>query len=458
MKLDTIAAIATPPGAGGIGIVRLSGPDALVIGARLFRFAGKKTPADPASFTSHKLHFGSAVSPDGRFLDEALCAVMKGPNSYTGEDVVEFQCHGGSYLLRTLLGHMVDLGARLADPGEFTKRAFLSGRMDLTQAESVMDLIDARTKASHRMAANLFEGALGSRVGEIRERLLSFSMEIAAEIDFPEDVEDVVDCEGRKKEVTRKMIPPLRDFISRHEDGQVLRDGVRLAIVGLPNVGKSSIMNCLAERERSIVTELPGTTRDLVEESLNLSGIPFVVTDTAGIRDTDDQVEKIGVDLAMQKIASADLVLFVVDLPRILDAANRTLYEEVKERPHMVVVNKTDLGDVPTPRDLFWPEEAMLTISALTGDGIDVLRKAISKRALPMEIGGAAMPNLRQKKALEEAVSALERLAEGLSGGAFFDLLAVDLNAAIHALGLVTGESVEPDLLDLIFSEFCIGK
>lgn len=458
---DTIAAIATPPGAGGVGIIRISGPDAAAIACGLFCKKGREEHPDPADMKSHHMYYGHVVDPGSRErIDEALLVVMQAPRSYTGEEVAEIQAHGGPYLLRTILSLVVAAGARLADPGEFTRRAFLNGRMDLTQAEAVMDLIEARTAAGQKMASALMQGALGEEVAALREQLLDLEMRIAAEIDFPEDVGDVADPGVVVSLIKDAILPVLDGLILRHADGHRIRDGVRLAIAGIPNVGKSSLMNRLLEKDRSIVTDLPGTTRDLVEESLNLSGIPFVVTDTAGIRQTDNPVESIGVARAKERIAQADLVLLMVDAARDLDEETLAIAGSLTGRSHIVVVNKTDMAPSLSPDDFpaWCRPDALIGISARTGEGMDALRKAIRDVALPRIPVHAAIPNLRQDAALKAARAALLQVVEGLENGMFWDLVSVDLAESVRALGLVIGDTADPDLLDRIFSEFCIGK
>ncbi|MCW7754800.1 tRNA uridine-5-carboxymethylaminomethyl(34) synthesis GTPase MnmE [Desulfobotulus sp. H1] len=458
---DTIAAIATPPGAGGIGIVRISGPESIAILCRLFRKKGMCGPAGPADFASRRLTLGLICDPvSGEEMDEVLAVVMSAPASFTGEDVVEIHAHGGPYLIRSLLGLVVAQGARPADPGEFTRRAFLAGRMDLTQAEGVMDLIAARTNAARRMGSALLCGELGSEVRRLRENLLDLATRMAAEIDFPEDVGELVDTTVLFREVVEDYLPSLESLIHRGEAGIRLREGIRLVIAGVPNVGKSSLMNCLLDRERSIVTDIPGTTRDLVEESLNLSGLPVILTDTAGIRDSEDPVESIGVERARASILNADRVLLVLDAGRGADEGSCALEKEVASCPYVVVVNKKDLVEDSRRFSLppSWQPEARVDICARTGEGVDTLRKVLADLAGVSSPEHAVLPNLRHTRAFEKARDALVRVREGLGAGYFWDLLSVDVDDAVRELGTVLGEVSDPDLLDRIFSDFCIGK
>lgn len=458
---DTIAAIATPPGAGGIGIVRISGPRAFFQACALFRKGKALKPLRPEELVSHRLTLGGLQNPDtGEVVDEVLLVAMRAPRSFTGEDVVEIQAHGGPYLLRSILALVLGQGARLAEPGEFTRRAFLAGRMDLTQAEGVMDLIAARTDAARKMGSALLRGELGKAVRRMRESLLDLATRMAAEIDFPEDVGELVDSGDMRAQIHKACLPELRRWIRMGEEGIRLREGLRLVIAGPPNVGKSSLMNRLLAQERSIVTDIPGTTRDLVEESLNLAGLPFVLTDTAGIREASDPVEALGIERARARIREADRVLLVLDASRGADAESCLLEAEIRETPYVVVLNKKDLVEDAAALVLpaSWRPEARVALCAKTGEGLEMLKKVLTDLATVAETGHAALPNLRHKEAFERAEEALLRVDEGLENGHFWDLLAVDLDAAIRELGRVLGENPEPDLLDRIFSDFCIGK
>lgn len=455
---DTIAAIATAPGPAGVGIIRISGPKALAIGSDIFR---KKNGGREKSFDSHKLYYGLVQDPASEeILDEALFVFMKAPHSFTGEDVTEIQAHGGNLLLARILSLITAQGARLAEPGEFTRRAVLAGRMDLTQAEGLMDLIEAESLAACKMGAALLRGELGNQVRVLKEKLLALCAGIAAEIDFPEDVGDLVDTDLVLFELENHYLPELSRLIRDAGEGTALREGLRLVIAGAPNVGKSSIMNRLLERERSIVTDIPGTTRDLVEESFRLAGRPFVLTDTAGIRETEDAVESIGVALAGEKIREADLVLLVLDASRPPDDSDEKLCALLGDQPHIVLFNKKDLaeGAVPLSPPSSWKPEAVIALSAKTGEGMDTLRNVLAENLASRGADHAALPNLRHREAFVQAYEALTRVRDGLVAGDFWDLLSVDLSLALNALGKILGEDPDPDLLDEVFSRFCIGK
>lgn len=451
---DTIAAIATAPGPAGVGIIRISGPKAFAAGSGIFR---KKIDGP---FDSHRLYYGQILHPDsGEILDEALFVFMKGPRSFTGEDVVEIQAHGGSFHLARILSLLMELGARLAEPGEFTRRAVLAGRMDLTQAEGLMDLVEAESLAACKMGVALLRGDLGAKVRALKEKLLELCTGVAAEIDFPEDVGEIVDTETVFSELENFYLAELSALIREAEDGMVLREGLRLVIAGAPNVGKSSIMNRLLEKERSIVTDIPGTTRDLVEESFKLAGRPLVLTDTAGIRETEDAVESIGVSLAKEKILEADLVLLVLDASRPPGEAEEKLVSLLQDHPYLLLLNKKDLAETGTfSLPSAWKPEAVLPLSAKTGEGLDALKHFLAENLAVRQAEHAALPNLRHREAFIQAHEALTRVRDGLFAGDSWDLLSVDLNLALNALGKILGEEPDPDLLDQVFSRFCIGK
>lgn len=455
---DTIAAIATASGPAGVGIIRISGPKALSIGSSIFR---KKNDKFILSFDSHKLYYGFIQDPKSReILDEVLFTLMKSPNSFTGEDVAEIQAHGGSLLLSRILALVLEQGARLAEPGEFTKRAVLSGRMDLTQAEGLMDLVEAESLAACKMGVALLKGELGEKVRDLKERLLTLCAGIAAEIDFPEDVGDLVDTDTVLFELENYYIPELSKLILEAGEGMVLREGLRLVIAGAPNVGKSSVMNRLLERERSIVTDIPGTTRDLVEESFRLAGRPLVLTDTAGIRETTDTVESIGVSLAREKILEADLVLLVLDASKPLGSSEEALVASLEDQPYFLILNKVDLTERKEAPAIppSWKPEAVIPLSAKTGEGLALLKNALAENLASRTAEHAALPNMRHREAFIQARDALIRVRDGLIAGDFWDLLSVDLDLGLNALGKILGDYPDPDLLDEVFSRFCIGK
>ena len=444
---DTIAAIATPLGQGGVGIVRLSGPEARAIGAALF----------DRPLGDHRLVYGRVRDPaDGSVIDHALGALMLAPHTYTGEDVVEFQCHGGPVVLRRALGATLAAGARTAEAGEFTLRAFLNRRLDLAQAEAVLATIAAQTDAAQRLAIAGLEGALSRRVGEVRRTLLDVLAYLSARVDFPDDD---VPPDDIRPQLTAAQEALVR-LLASATVGALYREGVRTAIIGRPNVGKSSLLNRMLERERAIVTAIPGTTRDVIEEMASVRGVPLVLIDTAGINEAIDPVERLGVERSRAALRSADLVLLVLDGSAPLSADDRALLEAAGERTAIAVLNKADLPPAFQAAALPLPA---VRVSALTGAGMEELANAIVAR-LGAEGSGASsmeqalMADARQVDAIRRARLAVEEALRGVAAGAPEDMAGVDLAEAVRALGEITGEDVTEDLLDAIFSRFCIGK
>jgi tRNA modification GTPase len=452
---DTIAAISTPPGEGGIGIVRVSGPDAPMLAAQLIRLPGS------GGLQSHRFSYGELIDPaTGDTLDEVMAVLMRAPRSYTREDLLEIQCHGGSLLVQRLLDVVLRWGARLAEPGEFTKRAFLNGRIDLVQAEAVIDIIRGKSDAALSLAQHQREGRLSLQLGDIRSTLVTARALVEAHIDFPEEDIDVASLERIQNSVTG-----ARDEVSRLLDGfstgKVLREGVSVLIAGKPNVGKSSLLNTLLKEKRAIVTAIPGTTRDLIEEIVTIKGLPVRLMDTAGIRESSDLVEQEGVRLARERLTMADLTLLVLDGSRPCDDDDLMILGDLAGRPCIVVRNKSDLPQVPADPLSFEPL-ADLTISTHTGEGIDRLLDTIHR----IFIKGAAIDSreyvalsrTRHHDALQECRSRLDLFLKNVSSGAELELLAIDLRDALSALGTVTGETTPDEILDVIFSSFCIGK
>ncbi len=457
---DTICAIATPPGEGGIGIIRISGEKAVEIASRVFAGAGGRTVRD---FPTHTLHHGELRASDGGArIDEVLVAVMKAPRSYTCEDVVEFQCHGGPLVLRLGLEALMRNGARLAEPGEFTKRAFLNGRLDLAQAEAVMDLISARSETGLRVALEQLRGALSEELGRLREGLVRLLVEVEAGIDFSDEDITFISAQGLADGVTavRERIAHL---IRTADEGRIVREGVTAALVGRPNVGKSSLLNALAKADRAIVTPIPGTTRDVLEEFINVRGIPLRLLDTAGLRHTVDVVEREGVRRTHDALARAELVLAVLDGSEPLVDEDRRLIELVRGKTTVLVINKADLPARLEQRDLqgLVEEGRVVWTSATAGVGLEELRDTIRDTVLKQGLEpseGVLITHLRHRGALERARASLDQVLLSAERRMAAEFVAVDLRAAINALGEIIGETTTDDILERIFKEFCIGK
>jgi len=446
--VDTIVAISTPPGRGGIGIVRLSGPEATGISAQLVSLR--------QSLEHARARLADVLDEDGGRIDEALVTFFRAPNSYTAEDLVEIAAHGSPMVLELLLRRALGLGARLAEPGEFTQRAFLAGRLDLTQAEAVRDLIEAQTLTQARQAASQMGGALSRRVAPVKQGLVELIALLEAGIDFAEDDVDV----AAETEIERRigeLRPPLDALEASFARGRIVRDGLTLAIVGRPNAGKSSLFNRLVERERAIVTATPGTTRDLVTERISLDGIPLELVDTAGLREGLEEAEQMGIARSREALADAALVLVVLDATEALNDEERGLLEAVKGRPAVVVVNKSDLAFGERKEDV--GEIAVVRTSALTGEGIGELRE----RILALATGGAAeesgmLTSLRHHRAIVTTLAALGDAGQANAGGIPHEMILLDLYRGLWALDSLTGQTTSDDILNLIFSTFCIGK
>ena len=454
---DTIAAISTAAGSAGIGIVRVSGPCAAQAVDRVFRAKNGKTLADAES---HKVLYGHIVVRD-KVLDEVLVTLMRAPRTYTRDDVVEINCHGGSLVLRQVLEAVLRAGARLAQPGEFTKRAFLNGRIDLSQAEAVMDLIASSNEAAAKSALSHLGGALRSRVEGLRGRILHETARIEAALDDPEHY----DLTGYREEligVLSALRGELEALIARADEGRVLREGVPTVILGRPNVGKSTILNLLAGEDRAIVTDIPGTTRDILEEAVVFGGVPLRIQDTAGLRESADPVERIGVDRARQAADEATLVLYVLDGSQILSAQDRANLEKLAGKTVILIKNKADLRDQLSDEEArsLLPGAPLVRMAALDGMGLETLKKEIRERFSVGEIaeGEVVITNLRHKEVLQSALESLSRVAESAKAGQPEDLYTVDLMDAYAALGRITGEDVSDDLIEEIFASFCMGK
>ncbi|MBW2094843.1 MAG: tRNA uridine-5-carboxymethylaminomethyl(34) synthesis GTPase MnmE [Deltaproteobacteria bacterium] len=456
---DTITAIATPPGQAGIGIVRISGPKALPIAKEIFR------PKKPESvFHTHRLSLGHLVDPDsGAAIDEVLLSYMKAPHTYTREDVVEINSHSGYMILSKILQLVMDHGARLASPGEFTFRAFVNGRIDLTQAEAVVDIVNSQSERGLQLVAEQIKGALRRRIEQLRDEAVEILAHAEVAIDFPEEDHEILSREEGMLRIREKLVEPLRTLIVDHKSRHIWVDGINTVIIGRVNVGKSSLLNRLLNEQRAIVTPVPGTTRDVIESTLNIEGIPLRLVDTAGLRQGKDQVERIGIHLTRQKMQSADLILLVIDQSEPLEQEDKEILDQCRGRKALIVVNKTDLphGLSPREKELLSSEFPTVAISAITGEGIDRLKQAIVDFILKdgPDLGSSHVaPNLRHRKALEEALACFTRAADVLRDSLSMELLALELRSGIDSLGQIIGETTPEDVLESIFSQFCLGK
>ena len=454
---DTIAAIATPAGEGGVAIVRISGVDAEAIAIRIFaRPTGKN-----GRLKSHTLHHGKIYDPQSeRILDEVLLTIMRRPRSYTGEDTVEIHCHGGVFVVREILGLVLRQGARQAEPGEFTKRAFLNGRLDLAQAEAVLDLVRARTDKSAGLALEQVGGALSQWVVELREELLDILVQVEAAIDFPEEEIELLrrhDLIGKIRALAQK----INGISATYDWGKLFREGARVCICGRPNVGKSSLLNALLGEDRVIVTPVAGTTRDVIEESISLDGLPAVLWDTAGIRESNDQIERIGVDLSRQHVNKADAVIIVVDGSEPLATEDELLLANILSKKILVAVNKADLPQRLDTDDLarLAGSSSVRSLSAKTGEGIPQLKESLRDLLIDAETAAPiVITNLRHRSALQRSEASLSQAAVSLGESHAPEFVAMDLNEARVALEEITGVIQNDDILERIFVNFCIGK
>ncbi|WP_462424733.1 tRNA uridine-5-carboxymethylaminomethyl(34) synthesis GTPase MnmE [Fusobacterium ulcerans] len=456
MLFDTIAAISTPRGEGGIGIVRISGNNALEILGKIFKPKSKKNIEELKNFS---VNYGHLY--DGKNLvDEVLVSIMKAPNTYTKEDIVEINCHGGFVITEKVLETVLKNGARISESGEFTRRAFLNGRLDLTQAEAVMDIIHGKTEKSVSLSLDQLRGDLKEQIGHLKKLVLDVAAHINVVLDYPE--------EGIDDPLPENLVGNLREvmdttdiLIRSYDKGKMIKEGIKTAIVGKPNVGKSSILNSVLKEERAIVTHVAGTTRDVIEEVVNLKGIPLVLVDTAGIRKTDDLVENIGVEKSKQLIESADLILFVVDGSRALDEEDMRIHEAIKAEKVIGILNKIDIREdidlSPLTKINKW-----LEISAIKNQGIDEMEEEIYNHIIEENVEDSSqkitITNIRHKSALEKTKQSIENIFETIENGLPMDLMAVDIKGALDSLSEVTGEISSEDLLDHVFSNFCVGK
>ena len=456
---DTICAIATPIGEGGVAIIRISGENVLDISSKIFI---SKNNYDVKNMQTYTMKYGNIIDIENKqIVDEVILSYMKSPNSYTGENVVEINCHGGVVSTNSVLNQIIRAGVRLAEPGEFTKRAFLNGRIDLSQAEAVMDIITAKTELSMKSAMMQSNGALSREISELRKYLLNVLALIEYAVDFTEDDEDIVDDDMvfKIKDGIDKTIIKIRKLLTNADEGKIIRDGLNVVIIGKPNVGKSSLLNALLREKRAIVTDIPGTTRDVIEEYINLDGIPIRITDTAGIRDTEDIIEKIGVEKSKEKIEEADLIILMLDASRDIDDDDEVIIEKIKDKKYIALLNKIDL-DMKISQEVISNLNSKIDISAKTGKGIDDLKKEIKNLFFNGEINSESLiiSNTRHKQALYRAVENCDIALSKVNANEYLDLISIYITAAMKALGEITGDELEEDLLNKIFSEFCVGK
>ncbi|HBF2788929.1 TPA: tRNA uridine-5-carboxymethylaminomethyl(34) synthesis GTPase MnmE [Clostridioides difficile] len=455
---DTIAAIATAPGEGGIGILRISGEKALKVAEEIFKSMSGKSIEE---YNKRTLIYGNIVDNEN-IIDEVLLAYMKGPNSYTGEDVIEINCHGGFISVKKILELILSKDVRLAEAGEFTKRAFLNGRIDLSQAEAVIDVIKAKTDIAHEVAQNQLEGSLSKKIRELRDKVTEILAHVEVAIDYPEeDIEHIT--YQTLKEKTDELKKDIKKLYDTAESGKILREGLKTVIVGKPNVGKSSLLNSILGENRAIVTDIPGTTRDVIEEFVNIKGIPLKIVDTAGIRDTDDIVEKIGVEKSKESFTSADLIVMVLDASRRLSEEDIEILEKLKDKQTIVLLNKNDLKqEIEEEKILKYVENnSIIKISALQQEGIEELQDKIESMVYKGSIknnSSLVVTNSRHKDALSKAYKSATDALIALEQSMPFDFVEVDLKNIWDYLGYINGDTVTEDLLDNIFHNFCIGK
>ncbi|MBM7583264.1 tRNA modification GTPase [Caldicoprobacter guelmensis] len=453
---DTIAAISTPIGVGGIGIVRMSGSKSQEILNRIFR---TKSGKQLTGLEDRRFYYGHIVDGQGQVIDEVLVVVMKAPHSYTKEDVVEIHCHGGIIPLRQILKLVIECGARLAQPGEFTKRAFLNGRIDLAQAEGIMELIYSQTEIQARASIKHMEGALSEKIRGIRGKLLNVMAHIEVTIDYPEEDIEELPRENYLQDLDEVM-KEIDYLLSTAEQGKIIRHGIKVVIVGKPNVGKSSLLNALLKENRAIVTDIPGTTRDVIEESLNINGLLVRILDTAGIRETTDIVEELGVERSRKSIEEADLVLWVLDASRPFDDEDKRIMAEIADKKVIAVVNKIDKPIVLDLNDIEL-NVPVIRASMILNKGIEDIERCIYDAVMEGKVesdDGIFITNLRHQEALMRAKEHVVEAMKALEGGIPVDLVSIDIREACDALGAITGEAVTEDLIEKIFSEFCVGK
>ncbi len=457
MEHDTIAAIATALGNSGINVIRISGDEALEIALNIFV---NKNNEKVKSFKNRYLTYGMIVDRDGKVIDEVLVSFMQKPNTFTREDVIEINCHGGILSAKKILDLIMTYNCRMAEQGEFTKRAFLNGRIDLTQAEAIIDIINAKTQSSHEISVSHLEGRLSKQINELIERIINLLANIEVNIDFPEYDEDVITI-NKVKEESINMLNKIETLINTADTGKIYKEGIKTLIIGKPNVGKSSLMNFLLNENRAIVTEIPGTTRDTIEEQVNINGIPLNIIDTAGIRKTEDEVEKIGVEKALNKINEADLIMMVLDSSKELEEEDIEILKLIENKKVIYIKNKTDLEEKLNLDDYKNIEEKVINISVLKNEGLEKITNTIQSMFFEGKIdleNDLIINNARQKNLLINAAKNLEEVLKSIDNGMSIDFIEIDLKSCMENLGLIVGKAVSDDLVDKIFSDFCIGK
>ena len=465
MKKETIAAISTGMTNSGIGIVRISGKDAFSVADSIYK--GKKRIADAES---HTIHYGH-ITDGEETVDEVLVMVMKGPHTFTGEDTVEINCHGGTFVVKRVLETVLKNGARAAEPGEFTKRAFLNGKLDLSQAEAVIDVICSENEYALQSSISQLKGNIRNKISDIRNKIIYQTAFIESALDDPEHI-DINGYSETLKEASEMIIGELRELISSSDNGRVIKEGINTVIIGKPNAGKSSLLNVLSGHERAIVTDIEGTTREILEEHIRLEDLSLNVPDTAGIRQTEDVIEKIGVDRAKEYAGNADLIIYVVDASRDLDENDEKIIRFVREKKTIILLNKSDLNTV-VDEEMIWKrlygqisgnmqeKIPVIPVSAKEEKGIEILEKKLKEMFINGKVSfndQIYISNARQKSALADAAKSMEKVVESIEAGLPEDFYSIDLMDAYEALGNVTGESVGEDLVNEIFSKFCMGK
>ena len=455
---DTIAAIATPGSGSGIGVIRISGENAIEVADKIFQPKNRNTPLPEQP--TYTIHYGNIVDGD-KLLDEVIVLLMRGPHSYTAEDTVEIDCHGGTFVMRKILELVIRNGARPAEPGEFTKRAFLNGRIDLSQADAVIDVINSKNEYALRSSVEQLRGSVSKKIKELREKILYEIAFIESALDDPEHIS----LDGYRDKlygVAEEAEKELTKLIRSSSNGRVISEGIKTVILGKPNAGKSSLMNVLVGEDRAIVTDIAGTTRDILEEHISLQGISLNIVDTAGIRNTDDVVEKIGVSRAMDAAEDADLIIYVVDGSRDLDENDRQIMNFIHDRKAVVLLNKSDLEPVVSVEEITEASgHPVIAVSAKEETGIDRLEEEIKSMFYEGEIDfndQVMITNVRHAKALKEALESIRMVKQSIEEGMPEDFYSIDLMNAYEKLGLIVGESVEDDLVNEIFSKFCMGK